>query len=101
MAKVALITGTSTGVGLHLSVMLAKEGYTTYATMRNLDKKDALLKLASESGVEVLLKQLDVQDSANVQDCVDEIIAEAGGIDLLVNNAGAGFVRTTEQASEE
>lgn len=101
MSKVALITGTSTGVGLHLAVMLAKQGYVTYATMRNLDKKEALLQLAETSGVEVNVKQLDVQDSASVQGCVDSIISEAGGIDLLVNNAGAGFVRTTEQATEE
>jgi len=100
MTKVALVTGTSTGVGLHLSVLLAKEGYTTYATMRNLDKKNALLQLAEDAGVAVQIKQLDVQDFENIQKCVDEIIAEAGGIDLLVNNAGAGFVRTTEQATE-
>ncbi|GJM14077.1 MAG: short-chain dehydrogenase/reductase [Pseudohongiella sp.] len=101
MGKVALVTGTSTGVGLHLAVLLAKQGYTTYATMRNLDKKEALLSLAEDASVEVLLKELDVQDSENIQRCVDEIIAEAGAIDLLVNNAGAGFVRTTEQATEE
>jgi len=101
MSKIALVTGTSTGVGLHLSVLLAKAGYTTYATMRDLDKKGALVELAADSGVEVRLKQLDVQSSASVQGCVDEIIAEAGGIDLLINNAGAGFVRTTEQATEE
>ncbi|MSR11423.1 MAG: SDR family oxidoreductase [Gammaproteobacteria bacterium] len=100
MGKVALVTGTSTGVGLHLSVMLAQQGYTTYATMRNLSKQDALLKLAKEAGVKIKLKALDVQDSASVQNCVNEILAEAGGIDLLVNNAGAGFVRTTEQATE-
>jgi NAD(P)-dependent dehydrogenase (short-subunit alcohol dehydrogenase family) len=41
MSKVALVTGTSTGVGLHLSVMLATQGYSTYATMRNLDKSAA------------------------------------------------------------
>ncbi len=60
MGKVALVTGTSTGVGLHLSVMLAQQGYTTYATMRNLSKQDALLKLAKEAGVKIKLKALDV-----------------------------------------
>ncbi len=101
MTKVALITGTSTGVGLHLAVLLAKAGYTTYATMRDLAKKDSLLQLADESGVELKLKALNVQDSASVERCVGEILQESGGIDLLVNNAGAGFVRTTEQATEE
>ena len=99
--RIALVTGTSTGVGLHTAVMLAQQGYKTYATMRNLDKKEALLNLAAEKGVELHLKQLDVQSTASVDACVAEIIAESGAIDLLVNNAGAGFVRTTEQASED
>ncbi len=86
---------------MHLAVQLAAQGFRTYATMRNLDKSEKLLALAQEAGVELELKSLDVQDSHSVQSCVDEIIAAAGGIDLLVNNAGAGFVRTTEQASEE
>ena len=45
MSKVALVTGTSTGVGLHLSVMLATQGYSTYATMRNLDKSAATVMI--------------------------------------------------------
>jgi NAD(P)-dependent dehydrogenase (short-subunit alcohol dehydrogenase family) len=101
MSKIALITGCSTGVGLHLAVILAGRGYRSYATMRDLAKKDALLQLADAAGVEIHLKQLDVSDSDSVNNCVEEVIAEAGAIDLLVNNAGAGFVRTTEQASEE
>ena len=54
--------------------MLAQQGYTTYATMRNLSKQDALLKLAKEAGVKIKLKALDVQDSASVQNCVNEIL---------------------------
>jgi len=48
-----------------------------------------------------VLKQLDVQDSASIQHCVSDIIAADGKLDVLVNNAGAGFIRSTEQASEE
>lgn len=99
--RTAIVTGTSTGVGLHTAILLAQRGYRTYASMRNLDKKEALLKLAEEKGVEVHVKQLDVQSTASVESCIAEIIAEAGAVDLLVNNAGAGFVRTTEQASED
>jgi NAD(P)-dependent dehydrogenase (short-subunit alcohol dehydrogenase family) len=101
MNKVALITGTSTGLGLHLAIILAKQGYKTYATMRNTDKKTELLGLAKQAGVEVIVKQLDVQDTVSIEHCVAEIMAESGAIDVLVNNAGAGFVRTTEQATEE
>jgi NAD(P)-dependent dehydrogenase (short-subunit alcohol dehydrogenase family) len=101
MNKVALVTGTSSGLGMHIAVMLAKQGYTTYATMRNTAKQDALLALAAEQSVSLQVKTLDVQSSASVNACVDEIMAESGRLDLLVNNAGAGFIKTTEQASEE
>lgn len=100
MKKVALVTGTSSGLGLELSLMLAAEGYTTYATMRNLDKQSALQAAAAERNVELRVRQLDVQSADSVTQCVETILAEAGQIDLLVNNAGAGYVRTTEQACE-
>lgn len=45
--------------------------------------------------------QLDVTDTASVEACVSEVIKREGKIDVLVNNAGVGFVRTTEQATEE
>jgi NAD(P)-dependent dehydrogenase (short-subunit alcohol dehydrogenase family) len=98
--KVAVVTGTSTGLGLHVAVLLAKQGMTTIATMRNLDKQDALLAEARAQQVTVKVKQLDVQDAQSVERCFAEILNEEGAIDLLINNAGAGFVRTTEQASE-
>lgn len=105
MIKVAVVTGASSGLGLYLSIMLAKQGVKTYATMRNLDKRQALLDEAHQQGVEIgaelIVKQLDVQESNSVTGCIDAILKDAGKIDILVNNAGAGFIRTTEQASEE
>ncbi|WP_299494494.1 SDR family oxidoreductase [uncultured Shewanella sp.] len=105
MVKVAVVTGASSGLGLHLSIMLAKQGVKTYATMRNLEKTQALLEEANNQGVDVgntlIIKQLDVQLTSSVESCINSILAEAGKIDILVNNAGAGFIRTTEQATEE
>lgn len=69
--------------------------------MRNLEKKDALEQAAAAAGVTVNILQLDVQDTASVGVAVDTIINADGRIDTLINNAGAGFVRTTEQATEE
>ena len=100
MRKIALVTGTSTGLGLSMTLMLAKQGFHVYATMRNLEKRSAL-ESQIVPGMAVTIKQLDVQDSNSVNQCVAEIIEQEGQIDLLVNNAGAGFVRSTEQASEE
>jgi NAD(P)-dependent dehydrogenase (short-subunit alcohol dehydrogenase family) len=101
MSKVVLITGTSTGLGISLAVQAAQAGYKVYATMRNLTKKDGLEAAASEADVSVSILQLDVQDAASVNAAVDTVIDAEGRIDTLVNNAGAGFVRTTEQASED
>ena len=101
MEKVALITGASTGLGISIAVQLAGKGARVYASMRNLEKKLALEEAADKAGVSLLIKQLDVQDTAGVEKCVAEIIEAEGRIDILVNNAGAGYVRTTEQATEE
>ena len=100
MSKTVLITGTSTGLGISIAVQAAQAGHTVYATMRNLDKKDSLEKAAADAGVSVNILQLDVQDTESVNAAVDTIIKADGRIDTLINNAGAGFVRTTEQATE-
>lgn len=101
MTKIIVITGTSSGLGISIAVQAAQAGHTVYATMRNLGKRDGLETAAAEAGVELNVLQLDVQDTASVTAAVDHILAAEGRIDTLINNAGAGFVRTTEQASEE
>ncbi|MBU2981780.1 SDR family oxidoreductase [Lentibacter algarum] len=100
MSKVILVTGTSTGLGISIAVQAAQAGHTVYATMRNLAKRAALDAAAKDAGVSLKVLALDVQDSASVQAAVDTIIKAEGRIDTLVNNAGAGFVRSTEQATE-
>jgi len=99
MSKVALITGTSTGVGLAASALFAKNGYRVYATMRDTKKSQALLEEAKKNNVEVQLLPLDVSDNDSVEKAVADIISREGRIDLLINNAGAGFIKTVEQAS--
>lgn len=101
MNKVILITGTSTGLGLTLAVELAKQGNTVYATMRDLNKAKSIREAAAAVDVTLHIKQLDVQKQQSIQTCVDEIIQKEGRIDVLINNAGAGYVRTTEQSTEE
>lgn len=101
MNKVIVVTGASSGLGLSLSVKLAMEGNRVYATMRDLAKRDALMNAADEKGVQVVTKELDVGNTSSVNDCIAAIIAEEGRIDCLVNNAGMGFIKSTEQASEE
>lgn len=100
MTKVVLVTGTSTGLGIAIAVKAARAGYTVYATMRNLEKRAALDGAVAKAGVTLKVLQLDVQDPASVNAAVEQVIAEAGRVDVLVNNAGMGYARSLEQADE-
>ncbi|RPF39066.1 SDR family NAD(P)-dependent oxidoreductase [Streptomyces sp. TLI_185] len=99
--KTVLITGTSSGIGLAAAVGAARAGWATVATMRDTGKAEALLKAAAEAGVadRIQIKRLDVTDSAGITACLDEVVAEHGRLDALVNNAGAAQVGTIEQSS--
>lgn len=100
MPKVILITGTSTGLGVATAVQAAQAGHTVYATMRNTQKRGTLDAAAQVAGVSLNVLQLDVQDTGSVNAAIDTVIAEQGRIDVLINNAGMGYVRSLEQAEE-
>ncbi len=100
MPKVILITGTSTGLGVATAVQAAQAGHTVYATMRNTQKRGTLDAAAQVAGVSLNVLQLDVQDADSVNAAVDTVITEQGRIDVLINNAGMGYVRSLEQAEE-
>ncbi|MFJ9690861.1 SDR family NAD(P)-dependent oxidoreductase [Kitasatospora sp. NPDC101183] len=99
--KIVLITGTSSGIGLAAALGAARAGWTVIATMRDTGKAGALLKGADENGLadRVQVKRLDVVDPESVAACLDEVIAEHGRLDALVNNAGAAGVGTIERSS--
>lgn len=101
MKKNVLITGTSTGVGFESALLLARNNYKVYATMRNLKKADALKQQIKEEDLDIEILPLDVTKLDSIKSTVDHIIEKDGRIDMLVNNAGAGFAKTTEQAKEE
>jgi NAD(P)-dependent dehydrogenase (short-subunit alcohol dehydrogenase family) len=86
--KVAVVTGASTGIGYETSLMLARNGFLTYATMRNLNKSENIKLIATKEKIPIHIKQLDVTDDASVKDAVQTILSEIGRIDVLVNNAG-------------
>ncbi len=99
MSKIVLITGASTGLGFSIAIQAAQGGHRVYATMRDLAKQDALQAAASTAGVALETLALDVQNVASVNAAVATVIEREGRIDVLVNNAGAGYARSTEQAS--
>src|SRR5437588_329701 len=99
--KVALITGTSSGIGLQAAVQLAQAGFRVIATMRDPGKAGPLHEVARQAGVTVEVRTLDIEDADAITACVAAVQAEYGRIDVLVNNAGAGFVSPLEQTSPE
>ncbi|STX28883.1 retinol dehydrogenase [Legionella beliardensis] len=100
MNKVIVITGTSSGLGLSLAIKLAKQGHCVYATMRDLSKKGELVNASYSQDAKLFIKSLNVSDTTSINTCINEIIKEQGRIDCLVNNAGMGFIKSTELASE-
>lgn len=98
---IVLITGTSTGLGLETAILLAENGYKVYASMRNTSKKESLLSKTAEKNVTIEIIQLDVCDLKSIENAVKHVMDKEGRIDILINNAGAGFAKTTEHASDE
>ncbi len=99
--KTILITGASTGIGFETALLLAKEGHRVYATMRDTTKAQGLQQEAEKREIELTILKLDVQDEKSITACVGQILENEDRIDILINNAGAGFIRTMEQASME
>ena len=99
MKKVVLITGTSSGIGLQTALLLAKNNYTVYATMRDTGKKELLQKEADLLQATINIMKLDVQLEESIGECVKKILENENRLDILINNAGSGFLRTIEQAT--
>jgi NAD(P)-dependent dehydrogenase (short-subunit alcohol dehydrogenase family) len=98
--KVAVVTGTSSGIGLHTAVALAERGIRVVATMRDTGKSAPLIAEAGQRGVELPVRELDVTDRAARLRALDEVAAEFGAIDMLVNNAGLSVAGSLEQLED-
>jgi len=97
--KVAIVTGSSSGIGHDISLILARNGFPTYATMRNLQKGSDLKSIAEDEKLPLHFAQLDVTDENSVKKAIQTIHDEAGRIDILVNNAGYGLTGAFEDLS--
>jgi NAD(P)-dependent dehydrogenase (short-subunit alcohol dehydrogenase family) len=98
--KIAIVTGSSTGIGYETSLTLARNGFLTYATMRKLNKAENIKSVATKENLPVHIQQLDVTDDVSVKNAIQTISSETGGrIDVLVNNAGYGLNGAFEDLS--
>jgi NAD(P)-dependent dehydrogenase (short-subunit alcohol dehydrogenase family) len=94
--KIALVTGSSSGIGFETALLLSKNGFHTYASMRNLEKSKNITEIANTENLPLQVVQLDVNDDRSVKDAIGKIVAENRRIDVLVNNAGYGLFSPIE-----
>jgi len=95
MSKVIPITGASTGFGRDTAETLARAGHSVFASMRDIAGKNrAHAEALAHQAVETV--ELDVSDDASVEAAVAAVLAKAGRIDVLVNNAGIASAGVTE-----
>jgi NADP-dependent 3-hydroxy acid dehydrogenase YdfG len=100
MSKRILITGASSGFGRDTAETLHRAGHTVYASLRDAQGKNrAAAEALRELGIKTV--ELDVLDDASVEAGVKNVLAEAGKIDVLVNNAGIASIGVTEAFSAE
>ena len=99
--KVALVTGSSSGIGFETAILLARSGYHTYASMRNIKKSKKITDMADKENLSLQFVELDVNNDNSVKDAIDKIGREKNRIDVLVNNAGYGLFGSLEDMSLE
>jgi NAD(P)-dependent dehydrogenase (short-subunit alcohol dehydrogenase family) len=97
--KVALVTGSSSGIGLETVLALARDGYETFASMRDVSKGAELEYAAKKENLKIKIIELDVDKEESIISVIKKISTEHGRLDVLVNNAGYGQFGCTEDIS--
>jgi NAD(P)-dependent dehydrogenase (short-subunit alcohol dehydrogenase family) len=98
---VAVVTGSSSGIGFEIALTLARNGFQTYATMRNLAKSENIKSIASKENLPIHIERLDVTDNNSVTHAIQAIVSKADRIDVLVNNAGYALAGAFEDLAIE
>ncbi len=94
----AIVTGSTKGIGLAIAESLHREGIHLVISARNQGEIAATVeRLSAEDGAQVVGIRCDVQNEDDVKALVDFTVAELGGLDILINNAGVGIFRFVEE----
>ena len=99
--SIAVVTGSSTGIGFETSLLLARNGFYTYATMRDTHKGDNIKEIANDENLPLKVLSMDVDNDDSVRNTIQNILDEKKKIDILINNAGYGLFGALEDISIE
>ena len=89
--QTALVTGASSGMGKEIAKRLIQDGFQVYVAARHIEKMDDLAQLGARP------LRMDISKDEQIKAAVDTILAESGGVDVLVNNAGFGLYGPLEE----
>ena len=101
MKKTCIVTGANSGIGRSTAISLAKSGYSVFATMRSLKRGEKLREITRQLDLDIREIELDVSETASVQQGVGEILGQSNQIDVLINNAGIGSNAVIEDVDIE
>ncbi len=103
--RVAVVTGSTQGIGLSIAKRLAKEGVKIVVTARNIEKVNEVVAEIKRDGGEAIGFKCDVTNREEVRALGEKVVEKYGSIDILVNNAGitrdASFKRMTDEQWDE
>ena len=99
--KVAIVTGSTAGIGKGAAVLFAKEGARVVVSGRTVDAGERVVEEIRAGGGEATFIRADVSEAAEVQRLVQETVSAYGKLDVLFNNAGIGTTGLTADESEE
>ncbi|EGP94225.1 SDR family oxidoreductase [Nitrosarchaeum koreense] len=96
MEKVAIVTGATSGIGYETCLSLARDGFYTFATVRDVKKAEKILQIAKKENLKIEIIELDVDDEKSISTAIQKILSKKQQIDVLVNNAGWGLFGSVE-----
>jgi NAD(P)-dependent dehydrogenase (short-subunit alcohol dehydrogenase family) len=99
--QTVLITGGTDGLGRAAALLLAERGYRVFAAGRSAEKLAEIDRIAGEKKLPLESIEMDVCSDTSVQDAVEKVFQRAGGIDVLINNAGVGYMSVVEELKLE
>jgi short-subunit dehydrogenase len=99
--KTALVTGCSSGIGYSTCLLLARNNFKVYGTVRNLSKSKKIQEVIDKEKIPLKIILLDVNDSESIHNAIRDILYDSRKIDVLINNAGYGMFGPIEDITTE